>query len=102
MDLLVPPLTYVALATFVGLSASITWLLVGRGAWWALVPWSVSMTGLLVYVVRGVWLSRVGPRAVLDLLWAPVYMIWKVALALRASPARATAWVRTTREGEKP
>jgi hypothetical protein len=54
-----------------------------------------------MYVLRGVWLARVGPRVVLDLLWAPVYMCWKIVLALRSSPSKNPEWVRTTREGEK-
>jgi hypothetical protein len=56
-----------------------------------------------VYVVRGVWLARVGVRGVLDLLWAPVYLVWKLVLALRPSSARRGEWVRTTREeGNEP
>jgi hypothetical protein len=47
-------------------------------------------------------MARVGPRAVLDLLWAPVYMVWKVVLSLRASSSKDREWVRTAREGEKP
>ena len=100
-DLLVPPLTYVALATIVGLAAAFAWVASGHGHGWSLAPWAVSAMALGLYVVRGVWLSRVGPRAVLDLLWAPVYMTWKIVLALRASPSKGE-WVRTSREGEKP
>jgi 1,2-diacylglycerol 3-beta-glucosyltransferase len=101
-DILVPPLTYVALAVGVGSAAAAGWYLLGSGAWWALAPWAAAMAGLLTYIIRGVWLARVGPRVVLDLLWAPVYMAWKLVLALRSSPSKNPEWVRTTREGEKP
>jgi 1,2-diacylglycerol 3-beta-glucosyltransferase len=101
LDLLVPPLTYVALATVVGGAASAAWLGLGHGAFWVAAPWFVAWVGLIVYVVRGVWLARVGPRAILDLAWAPVYMVWKVALAIRASATRERGWIRTAREGEK-
>jgi 1,2-diacylglycerol 3-beta-glucosyltransferase len=103
MDLFVPPLTYVALATFVGTLASALWLAFGHGAVWSAAPWLVAFACLGAYVVRGVWLSGVGFRAVLDLTWAPVYMVWKVALALRSFRTRGgtgkSEWVRTTREG---
>jgi GT2 family glycosyltransferase len=101
-DLLVPPLTYVALATALGFTAASVWWATGHGAWWALLPWGVTLAGLMTYVVRGVWLSGVGPRAVLDLMWAPVYMSWKIVLNLRASRSKNPEWVRTTRDEEKP
>jgi 1,2-diacylglycerol 3-beta-glucosyltransferase len=101
-DLLVPPLTYVALAMSGGVVASLLGLGLGRGAWWAVAPWCAAMAGFTIYLVRGVWLAHVGPRAVLDLLWAPIYMAWKVLLALRPSSPRKKEWVRTARGGEKP
>jgi 1,2-diacylglycerol 3-beta-glucosyltransferase len=101
-DLLVPPLTYIALAVAVGFMAAAGWWAIGGGAWWAVAPWGAAMAGLAAYILRGVWLARVGPRVVLDLLWAPVYMCWKIVLALRSSPSKNAEWVRTTREGEKP
>ena len=105
MDLLVPPLTYVALATFAGVVASASWVRFGGGSPWVLAPWCAALAGFAVYVVRGIWLAGAGPRTLLALLWAPVYMIWKVVLAVRSprsSPAREGEWVRTAREGEKP
>jgi 1,2-diacylglycerol 3-beta-glucosyltransferase len=100
-DLLVPPLTYVALAMLIGSLASALWFALGRAAWWSFATWCAAWVGFAIYVVRGVWLARVGPRAILDLLWAPIYMVWKVALAIRASPAEGKKWVRTSREGDK-
>jgi GT2 family glycosyltransferase len=101
-DLLVPPLTYVVVACAVGLTTSVAWWLLAAGPWWAAAPWTLACVALALYVARGAWLSRIGPRAILDLMWAPVYMVWKVALALRSSPSREREWVRTAREGEKP
>jgi cellulose synthase/poly-beta-1,6-N-acetylglucosamine synthase-like glycosyltransferase len=101
-DLVVPPLTYVALALAVGLGAASAWVGFGHGRWWSFAPWCVSAVFFALYVIRGAWLARVGMRVVLDLLWAPVYMVWKVALALRPSPSREGEWVRTTREAKKP
>jgi hypothetical protein len=101
-DLLVPPLTYVALATLLGAAASTLWIvLAAHHSWWAIVPWSFALVFLTLYIARGAFLARMGPRVILDLMWAPVYIVWKVALAIRASPSRGKEWVRTTRQGEK-
>ena len=114
-DLLVPPLTYVAFAAAVGAASSAAAALCGVCAWWAFLPRLAAVVGLTTYVARGVWLAKVGPRVIVDLAWAPVYMVWKVALALRPSRSRKVAasqggaassegeeWVRTAREGEDP
>jgi 1,2-diacylglycerol 3-beta-glucosyltransferase len=98
MDLLVPPLTYVALATSAGALVSAVWIVWGHGSVWVIVPWCAALVGFAMYVVRGVWLSRAGWRGIVDLMWAPIYMIWKVLLALRPSRSRKDEWVRTTRE----
>jgi hypothetical protein len=54
---------------------------------------------LLVYVLRGAALGRLGPRTLLRiLLWAPPYTVWKVwVLALAASGAGRGQWTRTNR-----
>jgi 1,2-diacylglycerol 3-beta-glucosyltransferase len=107
-DLLVPPLTYVVFAVGLGAVVAAGWWAfsplhtTGMRSWWPLAVWGAALGELAAYVLRGIWLARVGPRVVLDLLWAPVYMIWKVVLALRSSPSKNPEWVRTTREGEKP
>lgn len=100
-DLLVPPLTYVAGAMAAGALVSTVWVALGHGAWWSLAPWLATLVGFAIYLVRGVWLAGAGPRAILDLMWAPVYMGWKIALAVRALGSREREWVRTAREGEK-
>ena len=43
-------------------------------------------------------ISGVGARGLLDLCWAPVYMIWKLMLALAPKKHPKGEWVRTTRE----
>jgi 1,2-diacylglycerol 3-beta-glucosyltransferase len=99
-DLLVPPLSYVVVFTLGGLTASAIWAALG-GSLWPLAAWSVAGLGLTVYVARGLWLSRVGARGLLDLLWAPVYIAWKLALAIQSPPSGQREWVRTTREGSE-
>ena len=96
LDLLVPPLSYVALnavalAVVAGLLAT----------WPADDPWfllGLACCGTLVlYVLRGWQLSGTGARGLLDLLRAPFFLAWKVLVMVRGN--RATQWVRTDREG---
>jgi cellulose synthase/poly-beta-1,6-N-acetylglucosamine synthase-like glycosyltransferase len=102
-DLLVPPLSYVVLATAFGAAIAAVCAATGRAAWWSAAPWGVAVAGLALYVGRGIWLAHVGLRGVLDLMRAPLYIVWKVVLALRPSGSRKGEWVRTTREeGNKP
>jgi GT2 family glycosyltransferase len=97
-DLVVPPLGQLvslnaAGAMLCGLAA---WL--GGGLSVAPYVWGLSFLGLLLHVVRGWVLSGVGPSGLLDLLWAPVYVIWKLTLRLRDRRQGTDEWVRTTRE----
>jgi 1,2-diacylglycerol 3-beta-glucosyltransferase len=50
-------------------------------------------------VIRGWAISGVGLHGLLDLLWAPVYVIWKLTLRFRGRGQKSEEeWVRTTRE----
>lgn len=102
MDLLVPPLSYVGLAVMgLGLASALL-------SWWqgavALSTWAAAACALFLgaHVLRGWQLSGLGAGGLLDLLWAPVYVAWKVWLMLRRSEEREGEWVRTTREGRAP
>jgi cellulose synthase/poly-beta-1,6-N-acetylglucosamine synthase-like glycosyltransferase len=99
-DLVVPSLTYIALSALVGLSCAAVWFAIGGGAWWALAPWVVALAAFGLYLARGAWLTGVGPRVALDLLWAPVYVVWKVVLSLRSRSSGPQPWVRTARDDE--
>lgn len=98
-DLLVPPLSFIAVGACAGTSlATYAWLrgYAGVGVWaaWAACPFMVA-----TYVARGVVLSGAGLRGFVDLAAAPAYVAWK--LALRISRRRDGAWVRTSREGDR-
>ena len=96
LDLLVLPLSYVAVNVAV--------LIVLAGV---ALPWEPSMEGWLwlalgcgmslsLYVLRGWQLSGVGIRGLMDLGRAPLFVLWKVLLMLRAH--ESAEWVRTKRE----
>ena len=95
LDLLVPPLSILVGLTFVGACAALLASRAGTGAW-ALACWLITAAGIGTYIGRGVVLSGVGPRALLDLAWAPLYIIWKLTL-FKPFVRRDETWVRTTR-----
>jgi cellulose synthase/poly-beta-1,6-N-acetylglucosamine synthase-like glycosyltransferase len=96
IDLLVLPLSYIALSA--ALLTAAGWLLVPSGSnsvWLWLGP--MSCIALVLYVLRGWQLSNTGARGLLDLLRAPFFLFWKLAVIFRRR--RTSEWVRTNREG---
>lgn len=98
VDLLVPPLA--ALGTTVGLGfsvAAVAWrvgLAHGAVVW----PWTAALLALGVYLLRGWIMTGADWNLARDLLWAPVYIVWKLCIRLRAGRSPARDWVRTVRE----
>lgn len=96
LDLLVPPLSQVAVSLLLLIAAA------GLASLWAsaLLPWLwlglACALALTLHVLRGWQLSGVGPRGLLDLLRAPFFVGWKLLLLARARGSRQ--WVRTERE----
>jgi len=97
LDLLVLPLSYVALAVLVllGGSAALTWWRPADAPWlWLAVA---TAAALWLHILRGWRLSGIGWRGLLDLACVPLFVLWKLRVLLgRRSP---DAWVRTEREG---
>jgi 1,2-diacylglycerol 3-beta-glucosyltransferase len=94
-DLMVPPLGHLVLITVVGLALC---AVAGSRVAYAPFVWGASSLGILLYVLRGWALSGAGVRGLLDLLWAPVYVIWKLTLRFKDGGRQPEEWVRTTRE----
>jgi cellulose synthase/poly-beta-1,6-N-acetylglucosamine synthase-like glycosyltransferase len=99
LDLLVPPLALLGTAAMVGLGAALgVGALVGAlpTATWA---FALALASLGAYLVRGLVLSGLGWRGVTAVLHVPLYLAWKVGLAVgRRGGARPGEWVRTQRE----
>jgi len=95
-DLLVPPLTVLVALVGTGALVALGLYLRGLAGPVGVTPWAVAVACVLAYVARGVALSGVGLRALPDLLWAPVYALWKLTLLVRPK-GRAGEWVRTAR-----
>jgi cellulose synthase/poly-beta-1,6-N-acetylglucosamine synthase-like glycosyltransferase len=95
-DLLVLPLSYVALDVAVLiLLAGIALLWEPSADIWLWLGLACGMS-LLLYVLRGWQLSGVGFRGLVDLVYAPFFVLWKVLAMLR--PHQSAEWVRTKRE----
>lgn len=103
MDVLVPPLSRIALATVGGVLASwaLAFFLPSAAVVAPLSLFTICAACLGLYVTAG-WLhSGTGLRGLLDLAMAPAYVAWKVALVVRGkATGKPQTWVRTTREGE--
>jgi hypothetical protein len=102
MDLLVPPLSVLAVSVGLGGVASVAvWGLHG-GANAALAGALFGCAGasLAVHVLTGWWRSGTGARGLVDLLCAPFFVVWKLTLSRPpVVAAAATEWVRTSRDG---
>jgi cellulose synthase/poly-beta-1,6-N-acetylglucosamine synthase-like glycosyltransferase len=96
LDLMVLPLSYVALNTILLMVAA------GAASLWSssFLPWLWAGVGCVIaltaYVLRGWQLSGIGAEGALDLARAPGFLLWKVVLMLRKR--KSQAWVRTDRE----
>ena len=100
-DLLTPPLASVVLYTAVGSTVTLGIVLAGWAGPIVLIPWTLSMASLAVYLARGLQMSSQGPRALVDLMHAPKYALWKLGLRLGAGRKSSRGeWVRTARAGE--
>jgi hypothetical protein len=95
IDLVVPPLAYVAINIALLLLAGVAMAWLGQRPVW-LWPGVACAGGLGLHVLRGWQLSGTGRRGLLDLARTPLYVAWKILLMARShSP---TEWVRTRRE----
>jgi 1,2-diacylglycerol 3-beta-glucosyltransferase len=99
MDLLVPPLSSLALAIALGAAAALVFHVAIGASATVLLPWLLSMVLLMAHVLRGLALSGKGLRGLATLLWAPVYVAWKIGLRLGGSRRGGQEWIRTARDG---
>jgi 1,2-diacylglycerol 3-beta-glucosyltransferase len=97
LDLATPPLAYLAAVAVAGTAASAAAGILLRAPLVAPWLWAASLAALVAYVARGWVLSRTGWRGLVDLAYAPVYLVWKLGVALGPGGG-AGAWARTPRE----
>jgi 1,2-diacylglycerol 3-beta-glucosyltransferase len=109
MDLVVPPLSTLVIATAAGAAASTALAVLTGRPNLAQVLFGASGVFLVAYGVRGWQLSGTGAKGLATLGYAPVYMAWKATLPLRRArkskaPGAASdpsqEWIRTSREAQ--
>jgi len=100
IDVLMPPLSILAMADALGFLASLA-LCFFAGISVPLALWGFCVFTLALYVLRGWQISGTGARGLADLVFAPVYVVWKVALAASGN-SKPKEWVRTQREDKPP
>ncbi|MFL5579728.1 MAG: glycosyltransferase, partial [Gemmatimonadaceae bacterium] len=99
-DLIVPPLSTLALAIVVGAAATAATAAAGWTSWAPAAIWLAALAALVIYVARGCALTGAGLRTALDLAWAPWYVLWKLALRASGAARAPRDWVRTRRASE--
>ena len=97
LDLVVPPLSTLVAAAAGGLAIAAAAAWYGLAAPAAVAPWALAVLCLAGYIARGCALSGFGVRALAALAWAPLYILWKLALRLPRPGRRLDEWVRTAR-----
>ena len=97
LDLIVPPIGTLALLSGAGLVMAVV-AAATVGAAVAPWVWALTLFGIVLHVMTGWWISGVGSRGLLDLMWAPVYVIWKLTLRFSDKGRAPEEWVRTKRE----
>ena len=101
LDVLVPPLSRIAVPAGLGLALSIAAAAVWGGFAVSQAVFGASVVAIALYVLRGWMVSGTGARGIVDLMLAPAYVVWKATLRRRA-PRASAEWIRTTREGREP
>jgi len=98
LDLLLPPLSRIAVSSVVGLVAASVLTYIGGGFSPSLAVFAGCVLAVVCYVLRGWSVSGTGLRGLLDLMLAPIYVVWKVSLRFRKASRPTSSWVRTKRE----
>ncbi len=99
-ELIIPPFAELAAVQLVALIASFVLFSIKPGVMaHLLLLFSLGLLALqCLYVLTGLWLARIPLRISSSLLFAPMYIVWKVGLKVRRLFARTAAeWVRTER-----
>ncbi|AHG87672.1 glycosyl transferase group 2 family protein [Gemmatirosa kalamazoonensis] len=96
LDVVVPPLSRLVAALVVGWTVAVAAAALGAPAASAVAVWTVGALAIVVYLARGCALTGNGLRAAADLVYAPVYMLWKLTVAAGRA-TRNDEWVRTSR-----
>ena len=100
IELIVPPFAemFALPALLGGLCALLARLCGWLSAGLLAEAWALILVLQAVYLFGGMWVARMPARVVLSLLFAPLYIVWKLGLyAIMAVGRSAVGWKRTER-----
>jgi cellulose synthase/poly-beta-1,6-N-acetylglucosamine synthase-like glycosyltransferase len=97
MDIIVPPVSYIAILSSVGIVLEVILLYVFNDINMSLYLWSFALLSFLLYILSGVQHSGLGPYGIIVLLYAPVYIVWKVLIVKPFGTKGNGQWIRTRR-----
>jgi hypothetical protein len=101
MDLIIPPLgLLVALIGFFAIINGLAfWVLGGDWLMWSAALWLIPIVGIVFFVILGLLIAKVPPRAYVALVYAPFYVLWKLWIYFTLFTRRRLPkeWVRTER-----
>ena len=100
LDLIIPPLAQLTLWLLAGALLSGLLAALAHRIPTSLWLFCAGLGSVAVYIVRGLTLSGAGLRGLLDLAFAPLYIVWKLFVSVRGAAHRG--WVRTARESGPP
>jgi 1,2-diacylglycerol 3-beta-glucosyltransferase len=98
LDLLVPPLSRIAVGSVLGALIAGALSFFSQRVAISAVSFGFCVVAVVLYVLRGWSVSGTGLRGLLDLAFAPIYVIWKAGLRVRKASSPTSSWVRTKRE----
>lgn len=98
LDLLIPPVSVLAVATVMG--AAVAAVLAPQGGWVALAIWGTAFAALAVHVLDAARRAGHGWDLLAFAAELPSYALGKLRITLRAPARFGDAWVRTARTGE--
>jgi len=101
LDLAVPPLGVLVIATLSGAAVSLALLLGGLVSAWAVAPWLLALLALPTYLIVGLASCRVPAATYIAFLLAPLFLARKIRVYAHLLFRRdEDAWVRTQRPAE--
>lgn len=102
-DILVPPLSRIAIGALLGLVLSVAGSALLGGFAGSRASFGAALGAVVLYVLRGWMVSGTGLRGLGTLALAPLYVVWKLTVRGKKPAQGAEAeWVRTRREGAEP
>jgi exopolysaccharide biosynthesis WecB/TagA/CpsF family protein len=103
VELLVPPLGVLAVASVAGAVATTLLYAIGIVPGWTVVPWIAGCAGIVLFVVGGLWAGRAPSSTFRALLAAPLLVLGDTRNRLRLlRGTRAGEWHRTERPTDRP